>query len=192
MRSPRRDPLALLVLLLAVAAVGCGSTSTSTPTSKAPDWQKASSASGSYVAEFPGTPTTRTISPPGSDLSLQLVEVESNDMAFAITETPLNGANAFPLDEAVDRSIESARAGQQSISGRNVTATEISRSTGDFDGVETRRFSYNMIDGDKKATISSLIFYRDNVIVQAAVIANSEADAAAADRFLSSLTSRPA
>jgi hypothetical protein len=37
----------------------------------------------------------------------------------------------------------------------------------------------------------SLLFYRDGVIVQAMVIANSEADFETADRFLSSVASRP-
>jgi hypothetical protein len=177
--------------MVLLAVVGCGDPAPELH-KPVPEWQKANSASGRYVAEFPATPTTRTITPPGSELSMQLTEAQSDDIAFAVAETTLNDTNAYPLDEAVDKSIESARSGQESGSAGTVTATEISRSTGDFEGVETRKFTYNLFDEDKKATVTSLIFYRDNAIVQATVVANSEADSEIADRFLSSLKSRPA
>ena len=182
LRTRHRAWLALLVLLSTVAAVGCGSA--------APEWQEATTASGNYTAEFPGKPTTRTQAVPGSDLSIQFTEFESGKNSFAISETALNGITPYPLDEAVDGSIESARAGEESSSGRTVTATDISRTTGDFEGVETRRYSVNLVGGDANWTIDGLIFYRDDAIVAPTVVSKGASDPESVDRFLSSLTAR--
>jgi hypothetical protein len=51
--------------------------------------------------------------------------------------------------------------------GRTVTATENSRTTGDFEGVETRKLSYNLDGGDTTWTVNGPIFYRDDVVVNA-------------------------
>jgi hypothetical protein len=178
-RNRHRTSFSLVVLVLTVAAVGCGHTETK--------WHEAKSASGNYVAEFPGEPTTRTQTAPGSDMSIQLTLLESEGNAFNLSETALQGNAPYPLDDAVDMSVESARAGQEKSAGRTVTATELSRTTGDFEGVETRRFSYTLVVGDARAIMSSLLFYRDDVIVQAIVVSDSEADSEAVNHFLSSV-----
>src|SRR4029078_495891 len=49
----RRAALALSVLLITTATVGCG-TEQVTQRVVGPEWQEATSASGNYVAEFPG------------------------------------------------------------------------------------------------------------------------------------------
>jgi len=183
----RRAALALSVLLFTTATVGCGVAEQVTQRVAGPEWQEATSASGNYVAEFPGRPTTRTQTVPGSELTLQLTEVEFGGDVYTLSETELHGITPYPLDAAVDNSLESARAGQESSSGNQVTANELSRSTGDFEGVETRRFRGELVDGDKKATMSSLVFYRDDAIVQAIVVSNGPVDAESVDRFLSSL-----
>src|SRR4051794_27422374 len=193
LRNVYQASFALLVMLFAAVTVGCGHAtvtdqSGSTSGSK---WEQATSASGHYVAEFPTKPTTRTQTVPGSDLTLQLTEVESGGHAYTLSETELNGNTPYPLDDAVANSLESARAGQEASVGHPVTAKELSHSTGDFEGVETRRFSGELVDGDKKATMSSLLFYRDDAIVQAIVVSDGEADEAAVDHFLSSLKPAP-
>ena len=55
--------------------------------------------------------------------------------------------------------------GRNQAPGRTVTATDISRTTGDFEGVETRRYSVNLVGGDANWTIDGLIFSRDDAIV---------------------------
>ena len=78
----------------------------------------------------------------------------------------------------------------EASTGAGATLTEISpRKTGDFEGVESREFRVNVIDGQDKSTISSLVFYRDGVLVQALVV-DERADLESADRFLSSVASR--
>jgi hypothetical protein len=178
-RNWHRAAFGLVVSLLTVAVVGCGHTQ--------PTWQEATSATGNYVAEFPAKPTTRTLTVPGNDTSAQLTEVTSSGDAYTLSETALSGTGSFSLDAAVDGSMENSRAGQESSSGRPVTATETSRITGDFEGVETRRFSYDLVEGDKLATTSSLVFYRNGVVVQALVVADGAADSESVDRFLSSV-----
>jgi len=75
--------------------------------------------------------------------------------------------------------------------GRTVTATENSRTTGDFEGVETRKLSYNLDGGDTTWTVNGPIFYGDDVVVNALVASDGAADSESADRFLSSLKSQP-
>ena len=86
--------------LIVVAAVAYVSSSAE------PDWYEATSASGRYVAEFPGPPTTRTLTVPGSDHVLTSHGGRVWRLAYGLSEAPLNGADPRPLDEAVDDSIE--------------------------------------------------------------------------------------
>jgi hypothetical protein len=124
-----RAASSLVALVLTVAAVGCGHTET--------QWHEATTASGNYVAEFPVAPTTRTQTVAGSDMSIQLTMAEVDGISFSLAETALNGSAPYPLDVAVDMSVESARAGQESGSGGTVTATQLSRSTADFEPSST-------------------------------------------------------
>ncbi|WP_159228947.1 hypothetical protein [Mycolicibacterium vanbaalenii] len=134
---------------------------------------------------------TRTESAPDSPISTQFTFSESDEHSFGIVETTLNGIAAYPLDEAVDRSIEGSRADREEHTGGPVTVSEIWRTTGNFDGAETREFGYQLIDGDEKTTVNSVLFYRDGNVVQAMVVYDGEADQEAVDRFLSSLASEP-
>ena len=71
-----------------------------------------------------------------------------------------------------------------------MTATPISRTIGEFEGVETRRFAYALNDGNTRAILNSLLFYRNGVVVQAIVVSNDEDDESeleSVNRFLSSL-----
>jgi hypothetical protein len=172
------------LLLLAVIAVGCGSSRLTELTG--PKWQEATSASGNYVAEFPGPPKTETKPIPGSDLSIQMVTFEAGGDAFTLTETALNGIAPYPLDEAVDGAIENSRLGQEPDWG-TVTATERSRTTGDIEGLETREYRYDLVGEDDKMMIGGVIFYDGDIIVHAMTVTDSESDAEAVDRFLSSL-----
>lgn len=172
-----RAVLALSILLL-VAAGGCRSA--------APQWQQATSATGDYVAEFPGEPTTQTESVPGSQVSVQVTLAETADYAFSILETPLNGATPYSLDESVDKAIEGARADREERSGGPVSVTDVWRSTGDFDGVETREYGFRVSDPDEQTTVNSVIFYRDDTVVHATVVYRGEPDEEAVDRFLAS------
>ena len=181
-----RRSISLAILVLSLVAAGCRSSGPAPPALTGPEWQEATSASGNYVAEFPGKAKAETQQVPGSDLSISFTTFESGGDAFTLSETALNGVAPYPLDDAVDGAVESARAGQEAEWGA-VTATERSRTTGDFEGVETRRFSYDLAGGDEKVTMSALIFYRDDVIVQAIMVSDEESDAEAADRFLSSV-----
>jgi hypothetical protein len=109
---------------------------------------------------------------------------------FTLAETPLDGQTPLPLDEAVDRSIEGARAAASQASGAPTTATQVSRTTGNFEGVETRRVVWDVTTGNDKATFTAAMFYRNNVVVQAVAVSNKGADSASVDRFLSSLRTR--
>lgn len=173
----------VLSLLLVVAAGGCRST--------APQWQQATTATGNYVAEFPGPPTTQTQSVPGGPLLIQVTLAETGDYAFSILETPLNGATPYPLDESVDRAIEGARADREEHSGGPVSVTDAWRTTGDFEGIETREYGFRISARGEETTVNSVIFYRNDTVVQAIVVYKREADEEAVDRFLSSLASAP-
>lgn len=171
-----------VLLFVATAAVACGA--------PGPVWQEATSASGDYVAEFPGKPTTRTQPLPSSDLSMLMTEVDMGCCSYGLAEMQLPGDTPCALDGAVDGAVEKARAGLESSSGKTVTASELSRSTGEFEGVETRRLSAELLGGDQKTTMSYLVFCRDDVLVQAVVASNGPEDARSVDRFLSSLKPR--
>ena len=124
-------------------------------------------------------------------LSINMIMCDFGGLSFFLSETPLNGVTPPSLDEAVDLDVEGLRADWPRKSAAPVTATEIPRTTGYFEGVETRRFVYDLIDGNTKDTISALLFYRNDVFVQAWVaVSNGEGDWASVDRFLSSLKSR--
>lgn len=173
----------LLVLLLTTIGVGCAHTTKS-------EWHEVTSARGDYVMEFPGETTTRTQSNPGTGVSIQQTSSEFGGIVFILAETPLNGVASAPLDEAVQGSLEAIRAGTPSSSAAPVTVNEISRTTGKFDGVETRMFACELIDGNKRGLVNSLLFVRNDVVVQATVVSNNEADSESVDRFLSSLKPR--
>jgi len=113
--SRRRAALAVLALLLAVGALGCGH--------DGDDWQEATSASGNYVVEFPGKPTTETMQLPNSDLSMQLTKVETSDSAFVLSEGDMTGITPKPLDRVVDATIEGMRAQEDAVALGSVTAT---------------------------------------------------------------------
>jgi hypothetical protein len=74
-----------------------------------------------------------------------------------------------------------------------VAAREISRTTGDFEGVETRKFRVKLVGrgGSDWAALSGLVFYRDDVIVNAIVVTDANIEPSLAERFLSSLKSKP-
>ncbi len=74
-----------------------------------------------------------------------------------------------------------------------MTATEISRTTGDFEGVETRKFRVKLVGrgGVDWAALNGLLFYRDDVIVSAIVVTDADIEPSLAERFLSSLKSKP-
>jgi hypothetical protein len=59
--------LTVLIVLMAAAAVWVGR--------EGSDWQEATSASGDYVIEFPGKPSTKTMPIPDSDSSTQLTRL---------------------------------------------------------------------------------------------------------------------
>ena len=183
-RTGRRAAIGLVVLLFTVAAVGCGSAKITELVG--PEWQEATSASGQYVAEFPGKPSTRTHTIPDSDLTLQVTELEAGGDAYTLSEAALNGIAPYPLDEAVDNAVENARLGQEPDWG-TVTATERSRTTGDIEGLETREYSHELVGEDEKVTMSGVIFYNGDIVVHAMAVTDSESNAEAVDRFLSSL-----
>ncbi|WP_319455482.1 MULTISPECIES: hypothetical protein [unclassified Mycobacterium] len=183
LRNGRRAALGVL-LLLAVVAVGCGSSKLAELTG--PKWQEAASASGNYIAEFPGQPKTETKPIPDSGLSIQMTTFDAGGDAFTLSEAALNGIDPYPLDEAVDNAVENARLGQEPDWG-TVTATERSRTTGAIEGLETREYSYDLVGEDDEVTMSGVIFYDGDIVVHAMAVTDSESDAEAVDRFLSSL-----
>ncbi|HVQ53351.1 MAG TPA: hypothetical protein VMS92_25235, partial [Mycobacterium sp.] len=181
----RWTTLTLLIVLMTAAAVWLGSDRA--------DWQGATSATGDYVIEFPGQPSTETMQIPDSDLSMQLTALEADSGYYALFETALNGITPNPLDVAVDSSIENARAKMESRRNSPVAVREISRTTGDFEGVETRKFRVKLVGrgGADWAAITGLLFYRDDVIVSAIVVTDPNLEPSLAERFLSSLKSKP-
>lgn len=189
-RHWRRAALALVVLLFSVAAVGCGPSQLTELAERVtgPEWQEATSTSGNYVAEFPGKPRTTTESVPGTDLSVDLVLFESGDDAFALSELAMNGIEPNPLDEAVDGAIEGARAALES-EWDTVTATEVSRTNGEFEDVESRRYSCDLVGEGHEFVANGLMFYRDDVLVHAMTVTDKNVDAKVIERFLSSVRS---
>jgi hypothetical protein len=177
--------LTLLIVLMTAAAVWCGRDGA--------DWQEATSATGDYVIEFPGPPSTETMQLPDSDLSTQLTALEADSGYYVRAETALNGITPNPLDVAVDSSIENARAKMESRHSTPVAARQISRTTGDFEGVETRKFRVKLVGrgGADWAALTGLLFYRDDVIVSAIVVTDPNFEPSLAERFLSSLKSKP-
>lgn len=165
-------------------------TSHAPPTSTVePQWREERSASGKYVAQFPAEPTAQTETAVNG-LTAQITQSVTQDIAFILQEMPLNGTAPLPLDEVVDKHVEGTRAALASSSGATVTATQISRTAGNFEGVETRIFHYELIFGEliyghTRAIMGSVVFYRNEVLIQASVI--GEADAATVERFLTSL-----
>jgi len=157
------------------------------------DWQEATSATGDYIIEFPGQPSTETMQIPDSDLSMQLTALEADSGYYALAETALNGITPNPLDVVVDSSIENARAKMESRRSSPVAVREISRTTGDFEGVETRKFRVKLVGrgGADWAALTGLFFYRDDVVVSAVVATDANNEPTLAEHFLSSLKSRP-
>jgi len=159
--------LTLLIVLITAAAVWCGRDRA--------DWQEATSATGDYVIEFPGQPSTETMQIPDSALSTRLTDLEADSGYYALAETNLIGITPNPLDVVVDSSIENARAKMESRHSSPVAATEISRTTGDFKGVETRKFRVKLVGrgGADWAALTGLLFYRNDVIVSAFVVTDA-------------------
>ena len=183
MKTSRPAALAVLMLLMIAAAVGCAK--------EGNDWHEATSATGNYIAEFPEPPTTESTKIPNTDLSMQLTQSEADTGYYAIAETALNGITPNELDFAVDNSIEGARAKLATKSDGAVTATEVSRTTGDFEGVETREYRVNLTGGGTDFALDGLIFYRDDTIVNAIVVTDADIHTTFAEHFLSSLKSAP-
>ena len=177
--------LTLLIVLITAAAVWCGRDRA--------DWQEATSATGDYVIEFPGQPSTETMQIPDSALSTRLTDLEADSGYYALAETNLIGITPNPLDVVVDSSIENARAKMESRHSSPVAAGEISRTTGDFKGVETRKFRVKLVGrgGADWAALTVLLFYRNDVIVSAFVVTDANIEPSLAERFLSSLKSKP-
>jgi len=177
--------LTLLTVLITAAAVWCGRDRA--------DWQEATSATGDYVIEFPGQPSTETMQIPDSALSTRLTDLEADSGSYALAETNLIGITPNPLDVVVDSSIENAQAKMESRHSSPVAATEISRTTGDFKGVETRKFRVKLVGrgGADWAALTGLLFYRNDVIVSAFVVTDANIEPSLAERFLSSLKSKP-
>jgi len=159
--------LTLLTVLITAAAVWCGRDRA--------DWQEATSATGDYVIEFPGQPSTETMQIPDSALSTRLTDLEADSGYYALAETNLIGITPNPLDVVVDSSIENAQAKMESRHSSPVAATEISRTTGDFKGVETRKFRVKLVGrgGADWAALTGLLFYRNDVIVSAFVVTDA-------------------
>jgi hypothetical protein len=159
--------LTLLIVLITAAAVWCGRDRA--------DWQEATSATGDYVIEFPGQPSTETMQIPDSALSTRLTDLEADSGYYALAETNLIGITPNPLDVVVDSSIENAQAKMESRHSSPVAATEISRTTGDFKGVETRKFRVKLVGrgGADWAALTGLLFYRNDVIVSAFVVTDA-------------------
>jgi len=153
--------------LITAAAVWCGRDRA--------DWQEATSATGDYVIEFPGQPSTETMQIPDSALSTRLTDLEADSGYYALAETNLIGITPNPLDVVVDSSIENAQAKMESRHSSPVAATEISRTTGDFKGVETRKFRVKLVGrgGADWAALTGLLFYRNDVIVSAFVVTDA-------------------
>ena len=170
--------------LITAAAVWCGRDRA--------DWQEATSATGDYVIEFPGQPSTETMQIPDSALSTRLTDLEADSGYYALAETNLIGITPNPLDVVVDSSIENAQAKMESRHSSPVAATEISRTTGDFKGVETRKFRVKLVGrgGADWAALTGLLFYRNDVIVSAFVVTDANIEPSLAERFLSSLKSK--
>jgi len=170
--------------LITAAAVWCGRDRA--------DWQEATSATGDYVIEFPGQPSTETMQIPDSALSTRLTDLEADSGYYALAETNLIGITPNPLDVVVDSSIENARAKMESRHSSPVAAREISRTTGDFKGVETRKFRVKLVGrgGADWAALTGLLFYRNDVIVSAFVVTDANIEPSLAERFLSSLKSK--
>ena len=176
--------LTLLIVLITAAAVWCGRDRA--------DWQEATSATGDYVIEFPGQPSTETMQIPDSALSTRLTDLEADSGYYALAETNLIGITPNPLDVVVDSSIENAQAKMESRHSSPVAATEISRTTGDFKGVETRKFRVKLVGrGGADSALTGLLFYRNDVIVSAFVVTDANIEPSLAERFLSSLKSKP-
>jgi hypothetical protein len=177
--------LTLLIVLITAAAVWCGRDGA--------DWQEATSATGDYVIEFPGQPSTETMQLPDSDLSTQLTALEADSGYYALAETARIGITSNPLNVLVDSSIENARAKMESRHSSPVAVRKISRTTGDFKGVETREFRVKLVGrgGADWAALTGLVFYRQDVIVSAFVVTDANVEPSLAERFLSSLKSKP-
>ena len=119
--------------------------------------------------------------------------MEADSGYYALAETALNGITPNPLDVVVDSSIENARAKMESRHSIPVAVRVISRTTGDFEGVETRKFRVKLVGrgGADWAALTGLLFYRDDVVVSAIVVTDPNIEPSLAERFLSSLKSKP-
>jgi len=177
--------LTVLIVLIIAVAVWFGRDRS--------DWQEANTASGNYIIEFPGKPNTATTPIPNSGVSAQLTDFAADSGYYALAETALNGSTPKSLDVVVDSAIENARAKLESTRSSPVAVRKISQTTGDFEGVETRKFRVKLVGrgGADWAALSGLLFYRDDVVVSAIVVTDAYIEPSLAERFLSSLKSRP-
>jgi hypothetical protein len=182
-RNSHSAALAMLTVFILVAAVGCAR--------EGNDWQEATSATGNYVIDFPEPPKTDTMKVPNSDVTVQVTLSEADTGYYALAETPLNGINPNPLDFAVDSSIEGARTKLAAASSGSAKASEVSRTTGDFEGVETRRYRAYLTADGVDYELNGLAFYREDAFVNALVVTDADIHTTFADRFLSSLKSKP-
>jgi hypothetical protein len=124
-------------------------------------------------------------------LSLRLTDLDADTGYYALVEIPLNGIRPRSLDSAVDASVEDGRAKVESGRNTPVTATEISRTTGDFEGVETRKYRVNLAGDGFDFALNGLIFYRNDFMVRALVSSNADIDHELAEHFLTSLKTNP-
>lgn len=180
-----RIGLKLLLLLLAAAVFGCSASQS--------EWHEVTSPSGDYVAEFPAETSTSTQTDPNTGMAVQVIGTDYGDLFFGLAEGPADCSIPTRLDEAIDQVVEHVRTLMlpPSSSTAAVTANQISRTTGEFEGVETRRVAYKFfVDGAATETMTTLLFCRDDTLVQLTVLSNDEADSESVNRFLTSLKTR--
>ncbi|WP_203336015.1 hypothetical protein [Nocardioides limicola] len=175
-----RGCAALLGLGLVLTACGSGTTL---------EWQRQATPSGTFSVEFPGEPVPSSEEIPGTDLIAHLLMVEIGEDAYGIVELDLDEDTAFDLDGAVEGAIASAGdslAEEAGVSSDQVTATETSRVTEEFEGSETRRYSAELRAGDRVAELTSIVFVRGRTVVQIMAIDTGD-NAEVVKRFLDSL-----
>lgn len=140
------------------------------------DWQEAESASGTYSAEFPGEPERWMEAIPELGADQEFTVFEADDAAYTITEVPLEPGMDFDLDDSVDGGLLGALGGLEQETGESGDYTEVSRDTGDFEGAETRQAVADFESGDVSAHLRTLIFVREDTLVQALYIGPSSDD----------------
>ncbi|KMO81030.1 hypothetical protein BST22_19255 [Mycolicibacterium chubuense] len=169
-------------MTLAVAATACA------PVSSTP-WRFAETATGRYVAEFPAEPTIVSL-PATSTLLLTLITTaQSGDATFTITETDLRDlADYRSLDDMVDAAIADIRSQLEEASGHGQKVTHLTTTTAQFEGAESRRVACRLV-GEIVTSVTLVLFYRRDSLVQAIVTTVGVDADASTDRFLGSLRS---